>query len=58
MGKKAREEREEKRESFAAKRTRQKRKSLLMAAGVLGVVAVIVGYSALQFANMQGAVPV
>ncbi len=57
MGKKAREEREEKRESFAAKRTRQKRKSLLMAAAVLGVVAVIVGYSALQFANMQGAVP-
>ncbi len=57
MGKKAREAREEKRESFAAKRSRQKRKTLLMAAGVFGVVAVIVGYSAYQFANMQGAVP-
>ncbi|HSB50073.1 MAG TPA: protein-disulfide isomerase [Nitrosopumilaceae archaeon] len=57
MGKKAREEREEKRESFASKRTRQKRKNLLMAAGVLGVVAVIVGYSAYTFVNLQGAVP-
>ena len=57
MGKKARKEREEKRESFAAKRSRQKRKSLLMAAGVLGVVAVIVGYSAYTFVTMSGATP-
>lgn len=57
MGKKARKEREEKRESFAAKRSREKRKSLMMAAGVLGVVVVIVGYSAYSFVNMQGATP-
>jgi len=57
MGKKARKEREEKRESFAVKRSREKRKSLLMAAGVLGVVAVIVGYSVFVFINMQGAIP-
>lgn len=57
MGKKARKEREEKRESFAAKRTRQKRKSMLMTAGVLGIVVVIVGYSAYTFVNMQGSVP-
>jgi len=57
MGKKARKEREEKRESFAAKRTRQKRKSMLMAAGVLGIVAVIVGYSGYTFVNMQGSAP-
>lgn len=57
MGKKARKEREEKRESFAAKRSREKRKSLLMATAVLGVVAVIVGYSVYSFVNMQGATP-
>jgi len=57
MGKKARKEREEKRESFAAKRTRQKRKSMLMTAGVLGIVVVIVGYSAYTFVNMQGSAP-
>ena len=57
MGKKARKEREEKRESFAAKRTRQKRKSMLMTAGVLGIVVVIVGYSTYTFVNMQGSVP-
>ncbi len=57
MGKKARKEREEKRESFAAKRTRQKRKSMLMTAGVLGIVIVIVGYSAYTFVNMQGSAP-
>ena len=57
MGKKARKEREEKRESFAAKRTRQKRKSMLMTAGVLGIILVIVGYSAYTFVTMQGSVP-
>jgi len=57
MGKKARKEREEKRESFAAKRTRQKRKSMLMTAGVLGIVVVIVGYSAYTFVNMEGSAP-
>jgi len=57
MGKKARKEREEKRESFAAKRTHQKRKNMLMTAGVLGIVIVIVGYSAYNFVNMQGSAP-
>jgi len=57
MGKKARKEREEKRDSFAAKRTRQKRKSMLMTAGVLGIIVVIVGYSAYTFVTMQGSLP-
>ncbi len=57
MGKKSRKEREEKRESFAAKRTKAKRKSTLIAVGVLGVIAVIVGYSVFQFINLQGATP-
>ncbi len=57
MGKKARKEREEKRESFAAKRTYQKRKIMLMTAGVLGIILVIVGYSAYNFVTMQGSVP-
>ncbi len=57
MGKKARKEREEKRESFAAKRTYQKRKSMLMTAGVLGIILVIVGYSAYNFVTMQGSIP-
>ena len=57
MGKKSRKERAEKRESFAAKRSKQKRKSVLIAAGVLGVVAVIVGYSAYSFVTSTEAIP-
>ncbi len=57
MGKKARKEREEKRESFAAKRTHQRRKNMLMTAGVLGIVVVIVGYSVYNFVNLQGSAP-
>jgi len=57
MGKKSRKEREEERESYAVKRSHEKRKSLLMAAGIFGIIAVIVGYSAFTFINMQGAVP-
>ncbi|HEU04017.1 MAG TPA: protein-disulfide isomerase [Nitrosopumilus sp.] len=57
MGKKSRKEREEKRESFAGKRSREKRKSLLIAAGIFGIIAVIVGYSVFTFINMQGATP-
>jgi len=56
MGKKARKEREEKRESFSAKRSREKRKNVLVAAGVLGVVAIIVGYSAYVFVSQPGSV--
>jgi len=57
MGKKSRKERVEERESFATKRSREKRKSLLMAAGIFGVIAVIVGYSAYVFVNTGGATP-
>ena len=55
MGKKSRKEREEERESFAVKRSREKRKSFLMAAGIFGVIAVIVGYSVFMFLNMPSA---
>ena len=37
MGRKAREERQERREDFAAKRTQAKRKTSLMAIGILAV---------------------
>ncbi len=57
MGKKTKKEREEKRDSFAAQRSKQKRKNILMAAGVFAVVAVIVGYSAYNFATMQSNAP-
>jgi len=53
LGKKARKEREEKRESFAVKRTKQKRKNSLIAAGVLGAIAVIVGISAYNFMSIS-----
>jgi len=55
MGKKTRKERVEERESFAVKRSREKRKSILMAAGIFGIIAVIVGYSVIVFINMPGA---
>ncbi len=54
MGKKARKEREEKREGFAVKRSREKRKNALIAAGVFGLIAVIVGYSAYSFISQPG----
>jgi len=57
MGKKTRKEREEKRESFAAKRTREKRKNSLIAAAVIGVIVVIVGYSGYIFATGGASAP-
>ena len=42
MGRRAREERQEKREDYAAKISRDKRKTNLMATGILAVIAVIV----------------
>ena len=61
LGKKSKRERIEKRDSFAAKRTKTKRKNQLMTAGVLSIVAVIVAYAAFEFAtnttNLPGSPP-
>ena len=57
MGRKIREERREKREDYAAKITRNKRKSNLMAAGILTLIALIVGYSGYVFVTMDADVP-
>ncbi len=58
MGRKERREREEKRESYSAQRSREKRKTNLIAIGVFAIIAVIVGYSVYVFINMdQSAVP-
>jgi hypothetical protein len=54
LGKKARKEREEKRESFAAKRSSEKRSTNLKAIGVLAIIAVIGGYAAFEFVTMEG----
>jgi hypothetical protein len=57
MGRKAREERQERREDVVAKRTQEKRKTTLMATGILALIAVIVGYSAYVFVTMDADVP-
>ena len=57
MGRKERRERELKRNNYASQHSAQKRKNTLIAAGVLGVIAVIVGYSAFLFANMTETAP-
>ena len=57
MGKKTRREREEKRDSYASQRGKQKRKNVLIAAGILAGIAAIVGISAYNFATMQTNVP-
>jgi len=49
MGKKSREEREQKRESYAEKRTRAKRKFALIAGGLLAGVAIVVGITGYWF---------
>ena len=49
MGRKAREERQATREDVVAKRTQAKRKTTLMAAGILALIAVIVGYASFVF---------
>ena len=49
MGRRIREERREKREDYAAKLSKSKRKTTLMATGILAVIALIVGYSGYQF---------
>ena len=57
MGRKHREERREKREDFVAKRSRQKRKSTLLAVGILGLIGLIVGYASFTFVTMGTDVP-
>ena len=57
MGKKAREERQEKREDYATKRTKVKRKNSLLAGGILAVIVLIVGYSSYVFVTMDADVP-
>ena len=57
MGKNRRERREEERESFAAKRTAQKRSGNLKAIGVLAIIAAIGGYAAYEFVTMDASAP-
>ena len=57
MGKSRRERREEERESFAAKRTSQKRSVTLKAAGILAVIAAIAVYASYEFITMSGDIP-
>ena len=49
MGRKAREERQERREDVVAKRSQAKRKTTLMAAGILALIAVNVWYASYVF---------
>ena len=57
MGKKIRDERREKREDYAANRSRNKRKTNLMAAGILALIALIVGYASYEFITMDANIP-
>ena len=57
MGRKIREERREKREDYAAKISKNKRKSNLIAAGILTLIALIVGYSGYVFVTMDADIP-
>ena len=49
MGRKSREERQERREDVVAKRSQAKRKTTLMALGILALIAVIVWYASFVF---------
>ena len=57
MGKKIRDERREKREDYAASRSKNKRKTNLMAAGILALIALIVGYASYEFVTMDANIP-
>ena len=57
MGKKSRKEREDKRDSFATQRTKEKRKHSLIAVAVLSGIAVIVGISVYNFVNLDQTAP-
>ena len=57
MGRRVREERREKREDYAAKISKSKRKTTLMATGILAVIVLIVGYTGYLFVTMDANVP-
>ena len=57
MGKKARKEREEKRDSFATQRAKEKRKHTLIAVAVLSGIGAIVAVSAYNFTNLSETAP-
>jgi len=57
MGRRVRDERREKREDYAAKISKNKRKTTLMAAGILTLIALIVGYAGFVFVTMDTNAP-
>ena len=57
MGRRAREERREEREDKFAEQTKVKRKNNLKAAGILALIAVIVGYAGYEFFNLDSNAP-
>ena len=57
MGKKSRTEREEKRDSFATQRTKEKRKHTLIAIAVISGIVAIVVVSAYNFATLNVSAP-
>ena len=57
MGRRVRDERREKREDYAAKISKRKRKTTLMATGILAVIVLIVGYSGYLFVTMDASAP-
>ena len=57
MGRRVRDERREKREDYAAKISKNKRKNSLMAAGILALIALVVGYAGFVFVTMDSNVP-
>jgi len=57
MGRRAREERREEREDKVVEQTKVKRKNNLKAAGILALIAVIVGYAGYEFINLDSNAP-
>ena len=57
MGKKSRKEREEKRDSFATQRTKEKRKHSLIAVLVFSGIAIIVGIQVYNFLSFEQVTP-
>ena len=57
MGRRVRDERREKREDYASKISKSKRKTNLMAAGILAVLVLIVGYTGYLFMTMDATAP-